>query len=100
MKLKLGDLVKINAGKDKGKSGKIQKILPSKKAVIVEGINIYKKHLKKAAGGGIIEKIIPIHYSKVNLICPKCLRPTRIGILPKEEKEKIRICRKCKEPLK
>ena len=71
MKLKIGDTVKVNTGKDKGKTGKIQKIMPAKNAVIVEGLNVYKRHVKKAAGGNIVEKFFPIHYSKVNLVCPK-----------------------------
>ena len=99
MKIKIGDLVKVNIGKDKGKTGKIQKILGKDSKVIVEGINIYKKHVKKSAGGGIVEKTFPLLSSKVSLVCPKCNQPTRVGFTRGAENEKIRVCRKCDQAL-
>lgn len=99
MKIRIGDTVKVNTGKDKGKTGKVRKVLSKQNLVFVEGINLYKKHNKKAAGGGIIEKNIPLAYSKVNLLCPKCNQPTRIGINIGSTSVKVRICRKCKQPI-
>lgn len=96
MKLKVGDLVQVNIGRDRGKKGKIQKVLSKKDRVMVEGINIYKKHIKKQAGGGIIEKIFSLDASKVSLVCPKCNQPTRIGYILNPNKSKVRVCRKCK----
>lgn len=96
MKLKVGDLVKVNIGRDRGKEGKIQKILSKRGEIVVEGVNIYKKHVKKSAGGGSIEKIFPLDASKVSLICPKCNQPTRVGYILNPNKSKVRVCRKCK----
>lgn len=97
MKFKKGDEVKVVAGKDKGKTGKIEKVLRRKNKVLVSNVNIYKKHLKsRAAGkpGGIIDIIKPIPVANVALICPNCKKQTRVGYLI-EGKAKSRICRKC-----
>lgn len=99
MKFKKGDEVIVTIGKDKGKKGKIEKILPKKNAVFVAGVNIYKKHRKnqgQGKPGGIIDIIKPLYVSKIQLFCPKCSKLTRIGV-KLEAKEKIRICRKCGE---
>ncbi|WP_163328416.1 50S ribosomal protein L24 [Desulfurobacterium thermolithotrophum] len=82
-KIKAGDKVIVIAGKDKGKVGKVLKVLPEEERVIVEGVRIVKKHLRpsqKYPEGGIIEKEAPIHISNVMLICPKTGKPTRVGI--------------------
>ncbi len=99
MKLKKGDTVKILLGKDKNRKGKIQKIHTSKNKILVEGLNIYKKHVKpKGEGqkGGIVEISRPILVSKVALICPACTKPTRVGYTIAKNKKKQRICKKCK----
>ena len=98
MKFKKGDTVKITIGKDKGREGKIEKIIPKKAKVVIPGINIYKKHVKAnltADGkGGIFELARPIDVAKIAIICPNCKKVTRIGF--KIEKDvKIRVCRKC-----
>jgi len=92
----------VIAGKEVGKSGKILKLLPKKQRVIVEKINMIKRHTRPTAQfrqGGIIEREGPIHISNVMIICPKCSGPVRIGKRVLEDGSKVRICRKCGEIL-
>jgi large subunit ribosomal protein L24 len=82
-RIKAGDKVMVIAGKDKGKVGKVLKVLPEKDRVVVEGVRIVKKHLKPTASnpeGGIVEREAPIHISNVMLVDPKTGKPTRVGI--------------------
>ena len=102
MKIKKGDTVEILSGNDKGKTGEVLEINPKASTVIVKGVNIRKKHVKAKKQGeesGIIPLECSIHSSKVNVVCPKCNKATRIGI-EKEGKEKIRICKKCGAKIK
>ena len=102
MKLKKGDNVLVLSGNDKGKTGEILEVIPKTQKVIVKGVNIRKKHVKpRKAGeeGGIIPSEFPIHSSKVNVICPKCQKPTRVGYII-ENNEKVRVCKKCGAKLK
>ena len=99
MKLRIGDNVKVNTGSNKGKTGKIQKVVEDKRKVVVEGINVYKKHNRKNMGEGIVEKTFPLDVSKVSLVCPKCNQTARIGLTIGSDGKKIRTCRKCKQPL-
>ena len=97
IKFKKGDQVIITSGKDKGKKGKIERIFTKKESVLLPGLNIYKKHMKKRdekQQGGIIDFSRPVLFSNIALICPKCSKPTRIG-WQISAKDKIRICRKC-----
>ncbi len=101
MKLKKGDRVKVIAGKDIGKDGVIMRVIPEKNKVIVEGVNIAKKHQRPTRAtmqGGIIDKDMPLHVSNVALICGSC-GATRIGYRFDDAGKKIRICRKCKGDL-
>ncbi len=101
MKLKKGDTVIVTIGKDKGKKGKIEQVFPGDGAVVIHGVNVYKRHTKKRdekTPGGIIEHIRPLGASKVALICPKCGKVTRVGFLVIKG-EKIRICRKCEQKI-
>ena len=101
MKLKKGDQIIVTLGKDKGKKGKIEKVFPKKDAVVVAGVNVFKKHRKRrdeSHPGGIVEIIKPIMASKVALICPKCGKETRIGYSITKG-VKVRICRKCEQPV-
>ncbi len=96
--IKKNDTVKIISGKDKGKTGKIIKIFPLKERAVVEGINLYKKHVKpKKEGekGQVITVPRSIHISNVQLICSACGKPTRIGYII-EDGNKSRVCKKCK----
>lgn len=98
MKLKKGDSVKVLIGKDKGKTGKIEKILPKKGRVVVSGVNVYKKHVKRQSEqqpGGIVELSRPLSAASVALMCPKCKQPTRI-VWSAAAKDKQRLCQKCK----
>ncbi|MDR3020911.1 MAG: 50S ribosomal protein L24 [Treponema sp.] len=99
-KLKREDTVQVIAGKDKGKRGRILKILRDKDRILVEGVNIVKKAMKKRKQqdrGGIIEIEAAIHSSNLMIVCKKC-GPTRIGYKLEKEK-KTRVCRKCGEAL-
>lgn len=100
LKFKKGDTVKITAGKDKGREGKIEKILISESKVIVPGVNLYKKHVKGFGDvkGGVYDIPRPLGYGKVALICPKCKKMTRVGF-GKAGEEKVRICKKCKKEI-
>lgn len=101
--VKKGDTVIVLSGKYKGKQGKVLTVLPKDKKVVVEGVNIIKKHVRpnpKMPQGGIITQEAPIWACKVMLVCPKCNQPTRIGhtfIQEGEEQIKVRTCKKCGE---
>lgn len=101
MKLKKGDTIIVTGGKDKGKKGKIEKVFPKLRAVLVVGLNVYKRHAKKRDEkhpGGIIEFPRPLAMGKVALVCPSCGQPTRVGyVMAGGDKE--RICRKCERKL-
>lgn len=100
MKLKKGDEVKITKGKEKGKSGKIEKVLTKEEKVIVPGINMVKRHMKGKYGqqSGIKEIVKPLPVSSVTLICPKCTQPTRVGY-KSEDGKKLRVCKKCEQSI-
>jgi len=98
--VKKGDIIKVISGKERGKSGKILKAFPAKGRVIVEHLNMIKKHTKRRTqgqGGGIIEREGTIHASNVMLVCPSCKQATRIGKKFLEDGSKVRMCKKCGE---
>lgn len=98
--LKKDDKVKVVAGKDKGKIGKVLKVDQKKYRVLVENINMIKRHSRPSAQnrqGGIIEREAPIHWSNVMLMCNKCMTPVRVKMQILEDGKKKRICRKCDE---
>jgi large subunit ribosomal protein L24 len=100
-KIRRDDTVMILSGRDRGKTGKVREVRPADDVLVVEGVNIVKRHTKPrgmARQGGIVEQEAPLHISKVALICDKC-GPTRIGFRFLEDGTKIRICRKCGETL-
>jgi large subunit ribosomal protein L24 len=102
MKLKVNDKVIVTVGKDRGKDGKVLRTLPSSSNVVVEGVNVFKKHTKpggKNPRGGIIDLTKPIDASKLALLCPNCNKPTRVGYRVKGA-HKERICRKCQGVIK
>ena len=101
MKLKKGDTVLIISGKDKGKKGKILRVLPKSGKVVAEGIFIIKKHVRpKRQGekGQRIEIPAPIDVSNAKLVCPKCNKAVRIGY-KLTEKKKYRVCKKCSQEI-
>ena len=96
------NIVKVLTGKDRGKQGKVLKVFPKKKKLLVEGINFIKKHTrqtKQDTKGGIIQKESPIHVSNLMLICKKCNKPTRIGAKIMNDGSVVRVCKKCKETI-
>lgn len=97
VQIKKGDEVLVITGKAKGKRGKVQQVFPDEGRVIVEGVNIVKRHTRpnrQVMQGGIIEKAAPIHVSNVMIWCEKCNAPRRIN--HKEENgKKVRVCNKC-----
>jgi len=100
-KLKKGDTVKVVAGKEKGKTGKVMRTLGDKGKVIVEKLNMVKRHKKPdaKAKGGIMEKEGPIHLSNVMYLCGKCNVGVRVGFRILEDGKKVRVCKKCNEIL-
>ena len=100
IELKKDDKVKVIAGKDKGKIGKILKVNQKKNRVLVENINMIKRHSRPSAQnrqGGIVEREAAIHWSNVMLMCNKCMSPVRIKTQILEDGKKKRVCRKCDE---
>lgn len=99
MKIKTGDKVFILSGKDKGKIGKVIQVLPKLDKVVVEGVNILKKHVRprrEGQKGQVIELSAPLAASKAMFYCPKCEKPRRLGyVLVADKKE--RRCQKCRE---
>jgi large subunit ribosomal protein L24 len=100
LKFKVGDNVKVTAGKDKGRDGAIEKILVSEAKAIIPGVNIYKRHVKGQQGqkGGIYDIPRPLNFAKIALICPKCKKVTRVGFRIVDG-TKERICRKCERTI-
>lgn len=102
MKIKAKDKVLITAGKDKGKTGIVEKVFPKNGKVLIPGLNLYKKHLKprgEGKPGGRVDVSRPLPVGNIALICPKCNQPTRVGYQIIEGEKKIRICKKCKSPI-
>jgi large subunit ribosomal protein L24 len=94
------DTVVVLSGKEKGKKGRVIAVIPAKERVLVERVNMIKKHMRpnqQYKQGGIIEMEASLHVSKVMLVCPKCSAPTRIANMKLEDGRKLRACRKCKE---
>jgi len=97
MKIKKGDMVKIMAGKDRGKTGKVTKVIPSEEKIIVEGMNIKKKHIrpkKQGQKGHIASILAPFYAANAMIICSSCGKTTRTGYKLEGEK-KTRFCKKC-----
>ncbi len=102
MKIRKNDKILVTAGKDKGKTGKVEKVFNKTNKVLIEGINLYKKHLKKQGEdkpGGIVEMNRPLTVANVALICPKCQKHTRVGYQFDKQHKKYRICKKCQEEI-
>jgi large subunit ribosomal protein L24 len=100
IRLKKGDTVKVIAGKDLGKTGKVLRVIPDKGRLIVEGVNFVKKHARRTRedrAGGIHELEASIHVSNVILVCPKCHQATRVGNAKLVDGSKVRRCQKCDE---
>lgn len=98
--VKTGDRVEVIAGKDKGKRGEVLRVIPKENRVVVEGINMVKRHhrpTQEMMQGGIIEQPAPLHASNVKLVCRNCNEATRTGKRILADGRKVRYCKKCGE---
>jgi large subunit ribosomal protein L24 len=98
MKIHKGDEVIVLSGKDKGKKAQVVRAIPSRDRVIVEGVNVAKRHAKPTRAtqqGGVIDKFMPVHVSTVGLVCKGCNKATRVGYKVEDNGEKVRVCKKC-----
>ena len=97
--IRKNDNVVVTTGKDRGKRGRVVRVVPDKNRVVVEGVNIIKRHTKanpqRNIKGGLVEREAPLHASNVQIVCPECGKPTRIGRKILGDGRKVRICRKC-----
>lgn len=101
MKIRKGDNVKILSGKDRGKAGKVARVLSKEKKAIVEGLNLVKKHARPKRQGEKGQRIsvpAPVDISNLMLVCPKCSKPARIGFKV-TNKAKFRVCKRCKSEI-
>ena len=97
LKIRKGDRVRVLTGKDRGKEGEVSRALPAERKVIVDGVNVAKKHQKPTRAtmqGGIIDKDMPIPVANVAIICSSC-GPTRVGYRFEPDGTKVRVCKKC-----
>jgi large subunit ribosomal protein L24 len=102
VKIKKNDTVLVIAGKDRGKKGRVRRALPKSEHVVVEGLNMIKRHSRArraARQAGIVELEAPIHVSNVMFLCEKCKKPARVGITTLEDGRKVRHCRACREAI-
>jgi large subunit ribosomal protein L24 len=98
IRIKKDDKVKVLTGKDKGKIGKVLKVVKKTNRIVVENINIVKVHQRPSQAnpqGGIVEKPMPMDVSNLMLMCNSCVKPTRIGIKQLEDGKRVRVCKKC-----
>jgi large subunit ribosomal protein L24 len=97
--IRKNDNVVVTTGKDRGKRGRVVRLVPQKNRLVVEGVNIMKRHTRpnpqKNVKGGVMEREAPLHASNVQIVCPECGKPTRIGKKILDDGRKVRVCRKC-----
>jgi large subunit ribosomal protein L24 len=98
--LRKNDNVVVIAGRDRGKRGRVLRVIPDKGRVVVEGVNFIKRHTRpnpqKNVKGGIVEREAPLAAANVQIVCPECSSPTRIGKKVLDDGRRVRMCRKCK----
>jgi large subunit ribosomal protein L24 len=102
MKIRKNDSVMVVAGKERGKTGKVLRVFPEKNVALIERMNLVKRHTRPRGAqqpGGIVEKEAPIQLSNLMAMCDKCNAPVRVGRKILGNGEKVRICRRCGEPL-
>jgi large subunit ribosomal protein L24 len=97
--IRRNDTVVVQSGRDSGKRGRVLKVLPERNRLVVEGVNIIKRHTRpnpqRNIKGGIVEREASLHASNVQLVCPECGKSTRVGRQVLNDGRKVRICRKC-----
>ena len=100
MKVKKGDQVKVISGNDKGKTGKVLSVIPHDNRIVVEAVNMKKKHVrprKQGQKGEVVDIPAPFSISRVMIICPRCAKPSRMGYNINDSGKKARVCKKCGE---
>ena len=101
-RIKRDDLVLVTAGKEKGKQGQVREVLARQQRVVIQGLNMVKRHQRQRSErtpGGIIEQEAPIHISNVKLVCSACQKPARVGFRVRSDGAKVRVCRQCKQDI-
>jgi large subunit ribosomal protein L24 len=101
-KIKKNDTVMVVAGRDRGKTGKVMRVLPDRGRVVIERLNIVKRHSKPRGAqspGGIVEKEAPLDISNVMIFCDRCNAPVRVGVKTADDGSRNRVCRKCGEAI-
>ncbi len=97
--IRRNDQVVVTTGKDRGKKGRVLKVLPTKNRLVVEGLNMIKRHTRpnpqKNVQGGIVEREAALHASNLQIVCPECGNPTRVGSRRLDDGSRQRFCRKC-----
>jgi large subunit ribosomal protein L24 len=97
--IRRNDNVVVVAGRDRGKRGRVLRVIPDKTRVVVEGVNFIKRHTRpnpqRNIKGGIVEREASLHVSNVQLVCPECSEPTRVGRRLLDDGRRVRFCRKC-----
>ena len=97
--IRKNDTVLVTTGKDRGKKGRVLRLVPEKNRLIVEGVNLIKRHTRpnpaKNIKGGVVQREASLHASNVQLVCPECGAQTRVGHKVLDDGRKVRICRKC-----
>jgi large subunit ribosomal protein L24 len=101
-KVKRNDLVLVTTGRDRGKTGEVRRVIPREERVVVQGVNLRKRHMRPRTMGqqaGIIEFEAPIHWSNVKVICRACNKPTRIAFRFRDDGQKVRVCKNCSQDI-
>ena len=101
-KVRKGDTVQVMKGKDRGKQGEVKRILAKEQRLLVEGVNMVKRHQRPRPGvqqGGIMTMEAPIHIANVRIVCAHCSRPVRVGCTFLSDGKKVRYCKKCQETI-
>jgi len=97
--IRRNDTVVVTTGKDRGKRGRVLKVVPDKNRLVIEGVNFIKRHTKpnpqRQIKGGVVEREASLHASNVQIVCPECGKATRLGRRVLEDGRKVRVCRKC-----
>ena len=101
-KIRRNDTVMVTKGRDRGRQGRVQRVLPKQGRIVVEGINLMSRHMRAQPGvrqAGIIQIEVPLAISNVDLLCPRCNRSVRVGFTFLDDGKKVRVCKKCHETI-
>lgn len=101
-RIRRNDMVVVLAGKDRGKQGRVVRVIPRQKRIVVEGVNVITRHIGRRSGvrqTGLVQQEAPLDLSNVKIVCPSCEKPSRVGSRFLEDGTKVRICKACNEVL-